>query len=295
MQIDMQNVYDHTGNISEQAMPWLSGHKQHLALLPHLHLLNQHLSSKKAVSVSETAQSGLYFSFLGTGAINTIEDINEIQIAYQAKTVSGEFTLEKDQQLSLLQAHISPSLLASILGETEQHIIQHFMNMQEKLANDSGVISLPLTDKNRLMIKPVLQHRGHSISLAGHVYSLIFTLIEQLQMLSHLSHCEDCQSKLFNAQNLLETPELDTLNIEHLAHQVGLNTEALTIGFHHLTGQPIEHYFVHSRIHSAAAKLRQNPKEKNHNVAQSGFSEDQFEAAFRKHFGVGSHQYGQIH
>ncbi|PYF84244.1 hypothetical protein DFP75_101269 [Marinomonas alcarazii] len=295
MQLNMQDIYDNSGSISEQAMPWLSGHKQRITLLPNLHLLNQHLSSTADVSIHEKAQPGLFFSFLGTGPIKTVEDIQSVQISYQASAISGDFMMKKGESFSLLQTHISPSLLASVLGETEDQVIQHFVAMRNRLGNENAVIQLPVTGNTHPILTNILNHKSHSISLAGHLYSLIFTLIEQLQMLSHLSQCEGCQSKLFNAQNLIEAPELNKLDIQHLAHTVGLNTEALAIGFKHLTGKSIESYFTLNRIESAASKLRQNPAEKSHIVAQSGFSEDQFEAAFIKYFGVYSHQYEQIH
>jgi AraC-like DNA-binding protein len=295
MQISMRDVYDTTGNIQEDVAQWLSGHKQALALLPNLHWLNQHLSSNTDLSIHEEAQSGLYFSFLGNGPIKSAQDINSVQIAYQARPISGHFYIAKDEQYSLLQARISPAHLAAVLGETEEQIIQHFTNMRDKLGNENATIQLPVTGRTRSLIEPILAHKGHSISLAGHLYALIFTLIEQLQMLNHLSQCEDCQRKLFHAQNLIETPQHDALNIQHLAQQVGLNTEALAIGFNLIVGQSIEIYCTRSRIKSAAAKLRQDPSAKPFIVAQSGFSEDQFEAAFIQHFGVSSHQYGQIH
>jgi len=295
MQIDMRNVYDSAGRITEEAAPWLSGHKQRLALLPNLQLLNQHLSSNARMSIQEEAQPGLYFSFLGSKPIKTVNDIDSVQISYQAHRLSGHFFIEEGKEHSLLQARISPAHLASVLGETEDQIIQYFTAIRDKLGNKNKVVQLPVTDRTSRVLEAVLAHKGHSISLAGHLYSLIFTLIEQLQMLSHLSQCQDCQSKLFHAQNLAETPGHDVLNIKHLAHKVGLNTEALAIGFNHIVGQSIESYGTHSRIAFAAVKLRQDPAAKPHIVAQSGFSEDQFEAAFIKHFGVSSHQYEQIH
>ncbi|WP_421854139.1 AraC family transcriptional regulator [Marinomonas sp.] len=295
MQLNMRDVYDNAGNIKEALAAWLSGHKKLLALLPNLHLLNQHLSSNADVSFHEEAQSGLYFSFLGTGPINTAKDIHSVQISYQPQNISSHIVMTKGDEHSLLQTRISPAHLAAVLGETEDQIIQHFMAMGEKLGNKNAVIQLPITERTLTVIEPILAHKSHSISLAGHLYSAIFTLIEQLQMLSYLSQCEECQSKLFHAQNLIETPEYDTLNMKHLAQQVGLNTEALAIGFNLIVGQSIESYCTQSRIKFAAAQLRQNPTAKPHIVAQSGFSEDQFEAAFIQHFGVSSHQYGQIH
>ncbi|NLQ16069.1 AraC family transcriptional regulator [Marinomonas sp. M1K-6] len=295
MQVNMSDVYDNAGNIEKKQSGQLSGHKQLLSLLPNLQLLDQHLHSKTAISIYEEARQGLYFSFLGTSAIKTIQDIESVQISYQARDINGVFSIAENTERSLIQIRITPSHLAMVLGETENQIIQHFSAMQDKLANENAVIQLPLTEKTANIIKPILSHKGHSISLAGHLYAAIFTLIEQLQMLNHLSQCEECQSKLFNAQNLIEIPAKAALNIQQLAHTVGLNTDALAIGFHLLVGQSIESYCTHSRIKVAAAQLRQNPASKSHIVAQSGFSADQFEAAFIQHFGVSSHQYGQIH
>lgn len=295
MQICMHDVYDSTGKVKDEMITHFSGHKRFLALLPNLQLLNQHLYSKTDISIYEEAKQGLYFSFLGTSAIKTIQDIKSVQIAYQPKNISGHFSMNADEERGLLQVHISPEHLASVLGETEAQIIQHFISMDEKLSNDYGVIQLPFTEKAAEISKLVLSHKGHSISLAGHIYALIFTMIEQLQMLNHLSQCEDCQSKLFNAQNLIEAMEHEVLDINNIAQSIGLNAEALAIGFHLIVGQSIESYWTRSRIKFAAVKLRQDPTAKTHIVAQSGFSDDQFEAAFIQYFGVSSHQYGQIH
>ncbi|AEF54242.1 helix-turn-helix transcriptional regulator [Marinomonas posidonica] len=295
MQIHMQDIYDNQGQVKEPVADVLSGHKHRLALLPNLTLLNHHIHAQQTVTLQEEAPAGLYFSFLGTHAIHSVENIQSVQIHYQASPLSGHFEMEKGQQQSLLQIRISPSLLASVLGETEDQIIQHFSAMQKTLSDNGSTIGLPMTHKTRQILEPVLSHTSHSISLAGHIYSVIFTLIEQLQMLSHLSRCEDCQSKLFHAQNLIETPEHDSISIKKLAHLTGLNTEALTIGFYLIVGQSIESYCTQSKIKYAAARLRQDPTAKSHIVAESGFSEDQFEAAFIKHFGVSSHHYGQIH
>ena len=295
MQFNMHDVYNNDGQVKAEMTDCLAGHKQLFALLPNLQLLNQHLHSKTELSIHEEAQSGLYFSFLGTHAINSINDIDSVQVSYQARSISGNLVMQEGEQRSLLQIRITPNHLATLLGESEDHVIQHFTSLKNTLGNNNDFVQLPLTQKSAHICESVLAHHNHSIGLAGHLYALIFTLIEQLQMLNHLSQCEDCQSKLFNAQNLIEASEHQSLNIEHLAQHVGLNTEALIIGFNHIVGQSIEKYWTRNRIKFAAAKLRQNPTEKGNIVAQSGFSEDQFEAAFIQHFGVSSHYYGQVH
>jgi AraC-like DNA-binding protein len=295
MQLNMHDLYDNTGKVKNEMASCLTGHKRLSVLLPNLQLLNQHLHSNADIHIHEEAQAGLYFSFLGTGPINTIDDIASVQVSYQPQKVHGVLTMSKDDQVSLLQIRISTAHLASALGETEEQVIQYFSSMKEKLGNENAIIQLPFTKKMAITSAPILSHSGHSISLAGHVYAVIFNLIEQLQMLKHLSECESCQRKLFQAQNLIEALEHEALNLKHLAQQVELNPEALALGFYLIVGQSLEKYWTGSRIQFAAAKLRQNPTEKGNIVAQSGFSEAQFEAAFIQHFGVSSHQYGQIH
>ncbi|MCB5160674.1 AraC family transcriptional regulator [Marinomonas algarum] len=295
MQLHLRDVYSEQGAVKSEFSSWLKGHRRFSALLPNLSLVNQYLNSHVDLLIQEDAPAGLYFSFIGKGPIHSVNDIDSVQISYHPKSIHGQFLVEKNQPKSILQARITPSLLASVLGETEEQIIQHFSGMKEKLGIDNGIIELSVTVNTTRSLIPVLNHQGHAISLAGHIYSLIFGLIEQLQLLSHLSQCNNCQRKLFQAQNLVEMPEHDTPNIHRLAQQVGLNTEALEIGFHLITGQSIERYCLHNRIQSAAAKIRQDPSAKTHILAQSGFSEDQFEAAFIQHFGIDIHQYGQIH
>ncbi len=295
MQFGMNDVYDINGMIKEEAASSLAGHRQQRHLLPNLRWLNQHLSAKTDVTLREEAERGLYFSLLSEKVIRSANDVETIQICYQPKNIQGEVFITKGQEYALLQAHISADHLAAVLAETENQIIQHFTTMRDQLGNNNGVISLCVTEKTRAIIDALLSHEGQSISLAGHVYSLIFTLIEQLQIQSHLTRCENCQSKIFKAQNFLEMPDYDVLNIPQLARLVGLNTTALLVGFQLFVGQSIDSYYRLGRIKCAAALLREDPSAKSYIVAQSGFSEAQFEAAFIKQFGISSHHYAQIH
>ncbi|MCV2402369.1 AraC family transcriptional regulator [Marinomonas sp. C2222] len=295
MQVHMHDVYEKTGKVNQNMAKHIVGHKHHVALLPNLFLLNQHIKSRSDLSIIEEADAGLYFSFIGGQAIQSIDDIDSVQISYLPRKLQGELEFTKGEQVGLLQMKISSAHLATTLGENEDQIIQHFRMMKEKLGNDNGIIELPFTEKLASLCEPVLTHTGHSISLAGHIYAVIFNLIEQLQMLSHLSQCEDCQSKLFNAQNRIEMLNYEVLDIKQLSQQVGLNPEALEIGFNLIVGQPIRSYWTLTRVKSAAVRLRENPTNKGSILAQSGLSEEQFEAAFLQHFGVSSHHYGQIH
>lgn len=295
MHLNMHEVYNSAGNVHEALAPFINGHKRHVSLLPKLHLVDQHLDCEKDITFTESAAAGLYFSFTGEGPIQGIEDIQAVQINYQARPISGEVHMQAHSQRSLMQIQIAADQLASVLGETEDQVIQHFLTMQKKLGLDGQVIRLPFTPKTADACEPIFSHTGHSISLAGHLYNVIFSLIEQLQMLNHLSSCEGCQSKVFKAQNLLERPHKAYPKLSQLAQQVGLNPEALSIGFYYLVGQDIDGYYLKNKLQFAASQLRQDPNSKQDILAQNGFSEDQFEAEFQQHFGVSTQQYAQIH
>ncbi|MFT2112205.1 helix-turn-helix domain-containing protein [Marinomonas sp. 2405UD68-3] len=295
MHLNMHDVYDEQGAVIDILSEWIQGHKKQIPLLSGLKLSNFHLHTQKDIVFTEKVPRGLYFSFVGSNAIETVEDIQSVQIHYQPQDQIGQFSMKKNEQRGLLQVLISTDYLSLVLGQTEEQVIQHFTNMERKLGNGLPYIQLPFTKSMENLCKSVLDHKGLSISLAGHLYSCLFTLIEQIQMLNHLSECEDCQSKLFKAQNILEVPNNNVFGLEELALAVGLNVDALSIGFKYLVGQSIEDYHKQRRIAFAAEKLRKDPQSKSNIIKQSGFSEEQFETIFTQHFGVNSNQYKQIH
>ncbi|GAA0833046.1 hypothetical protein GCM10009112_20850 [Marinomonas arenicola] len=293
--VNLHEAYDSQGDTISHLSDIIGGHKRHISLLPNLKVIDQHLSCHSDTLFTEQAQQGLYFSLVGTKPIIDSDDIDSIQISYQAQDIVGDFAMAEGEEKSLFQIHVTTELLASLFNETEEQVIQYFSNLFASINQDGPLISLPVTEKNRAVCRLMLAYQRQTLSLIGHVYSCIFTFVDQLKMLNHLSRCEDCQQKVFQAQNLLESPDHGKLEIDQLAHRVGLNSEALTLGFQHLVGQSVERYGMHSRMQYAAAMLRQDPHSKSSVVAKSGFTESQFEAAFVQHFGVSSHQYGQIH
>ncbi|WP_191602741.1 AraC family transcriptional regulator [Marinomonas algicola] len=295
MHLTMQDIYDDHGDVEDTLHEWVQGHKKQVHLLAGLQFSNMHLRAKKDTVFTETAKKGVYFSFIGSKSIQSVDDIHSVQIHYQKDVISGQFSMKQFEERSLLQVVISTEYLSLILGQTEDQVIQHFTSMEQILGNTDPYITLPLTRTVSKLCESMLNHTGLSISLAGHIYACMFTLIEQIQMLKHLSECEGCQSKLFKAQNLLEVPAGKVLDLDELAFSVGLNIDALSIGFMHLVGQSIESYHQRIRIAFAAEKLRKDPNAKPHIIKQSGFSEEQFESVFTQHFGVNSTQYRQIH
>ncbi|REG84221.1 AraC family transcriptional regulator [Marinomonas pollencensis] len=295
LHINLHDAYDAQGDISSHFAASINGHKRHISLLPNLQIIDQHLSCHSETRLTEQAQQGFYFSLIGSQPIDSIEQVESIQVSYQTQDIVGDFVMASGEQRSLFQIHVGTEQLAVLFNETEEQVSHYFSNLFTSLSQGSQTISLPVTEKNRAICQLMLTYQTQTLSLIGHVYSCICTFVEQLKMLNHLARCEGCQQKVFQAQNLLETPDHAGLKTDILAHRVGLNSEALTLGFQHLVGQSIADYGMRSRMQYAAAMLRQNPHSKSSVVAKSGFTESQFEAIFIQHFGVSSHQYGQIH
>ncbi|MBJ7554249.1 AraC family transcriptional regulator [Marinomonas spartinae] len=295
MQIDLHHAYNHQGDIQERYASVISGYKRHIALMPNLELIEQHITCQQDCILSEQAERGLYFTIISDDPIKTTNDIHSISVSYLPKNWSGDFYLTQGDKKSLIQIHILPEQLAHALGETEDQTLLYFSCLFHTLEAQENTLNLPVTDTIKTLWQTILAHTGQNLSLTGHVYACIFTFIEQLKMLKHIAQCNDCQSKIFHAQNLLEVPKNLSLKPQLLAHQVGLNEEALTLGFHYLVGQSISSYSEQRRIQYAAEQLRKNPNAKTSIVAGSGFSESQFEAMFIQHFGISSQHYGQIH
>lgn len=295
MQINLHDAYDSQGKIKESHSQLIEGHKHQISLLPNLELIEQHLICHQESVLTEHAAYGLYFTMAGSAPIKTMDDVESLSVCYVPRDITGHFLIAQKEEKSLIQIRITPQHLANVLGENEDQVITYFDQLFDSLKQENGALTLPITEVNRPVCQAILNNTGQNLSLTGHTYACVLVLIEQLKMLKHLSTCSDCQSKIFQAQNLLEAPDETSLQIHTLAHRVGLNKEALSIGFQYIVGESITHYCARSRIQYAAAKLRKNPDAKMDIIANIGLSESQFEAAFIQHFGVNSQQYAQIH
>lgn len=293
--VDLHAAYDEQGLVAPHLTNVLAGHNLCAPLLPGLYVTDQHIRALEQLSLNEHAADGFYFSLLGSKPIQSIADVEKIQVSFLENAALGHFTLNKNEQHALFQIHISTNQLAALFHESEEKITQYFSKLFHSLGQSRSVLTLPMTDKNKAVGKQVLENKTQKLSLTGHIYAYIFTLVEQIKMLNHLNQCDCCQSKVFQAQNLLEVPENNATNQQSLAHQVGLNDEALLLGFYHLVGQSLDDYSIQVRMQHAANILRTQPNAKHALIAHSGLTELQFEAAFIQCFGVSSQQYGQIH
>ncbi|OUR70077.1 hypothetical protein A9Q77_07825 [Marinomonas sp. 42_23_T18] len=296
MQIPINDIYNEDGLVSALMSDAFSGYKNTYHLMPGLSITQQEVKCSQDTLFFEEAKSGIYFSVLANQTVHSPADFDSLQISYFDHDVAGEFEVKKGEVRSLIQAHFDPELLANALSELPDNLMAFFKTLMHKISPTKNVVCLPVTDRNHTNIKSLMEINAQKqLSLVGQVYAFAFLALEQMQTLSHMLSCNDCQSKLFNVQNLLEADIGKTKELTEFAYQAGLNADALELGFYHLVGHTITQYRDQARLKRAAAMLRTDQYSRSEIVAKTGFSEDQFEAMFIRQFGVPTNQYGQVH
>lgn len=296
MHISINDIYNEDGQVSTLMADAFSGYKHTHQLMPGLSITQQEITCCEDTLFFEEAKGGIYFSLLGNQTTHSPVDFDSLQISYFDHDVAGEFDVKAGDVRSLIQVHFEPELLAHALNEDTDSLMAFFKTLMHKIAPTKNVVSLPITDRNHTNIKSLMEiNAQRQLSLVGQVYAFAFLALEQMQTLSHMLSCNDCQSKLFNVQNLLEADIGITKELTEFAYQAGLNADALELGFYHLVGQTVTQYRDQSRLKRAAAMLRTDHYSRSEIVARTGFSEDQFEAMFIRQFGVPTNQYGQVH
>lgn len=296
MRISINDIYDQNGKVSTLMADAFSGHKNTYELMSGLTLVQQEISCSQDTLFFEEAKGGIYFSLLGNQSAYSPSDFESLQVSYFDNDVAGEFEVKAGEVRSLIQVHFTPEMFSSALNEDTQTLIVFLKALIHKIAPTKSVACLPITDRNHTNIKSLMDiNAQRQLSLVGQVYAFAFLALEQMQTLSHMLSCNDCQSKLFNVQNLLEADIGITKELTEFAYQAGLNADALELGFYHLVGQTVTQYRDQVRLKRAAAMLRTDHYSRSEIVAKTGFSEDQFEAMFIRQFGVPTNQYGQVH
>jgi len=296
MRISINDIYNEEGEVSSLMSDAFSGYKNTYQLMSGLTLTQQEIKCFQDTVFFEKAERGIYFSLLGKQSVYSPADLDSLQVSYFDNDVAGEFEVKADEIHSLVQVHFEPELLANALNEKQAGLIGFLKTLMHKIAPTKSVVCLPITNKSHTNIKPLIENNAQrQLSLVGQIYAFAFLALEQMQTLSHMLSCNDCQSKLFNVQNLLEADIGITKELTEFAYQAGLNADALELGFYHLVGQTVTQYRDQIRLKRAAAMLRTDHYSRSEIVAKTGFSEDQFEAMFIRQFGVPTNQYGQVH
>ena len=296
MNVNMADIYDDKGRVSSLFAESISGHKHSFHLTNGLMLIHQEICCSTDVTFVEAAYSGIYFSLQSNQKIQSASDFTSLKMTYLEKDISGNFIIKAGETRSLLQLHFDPLLLSQLLNEPCEVVEQHLTMLISKLATNKQTIEMPITQQLVQATKPLVKASlDKRLSLSGQAYAFAFLVLEQMQMQSHMLSCSDCQSKLFSVQNLLEADFGVTKELTEFAYQAGLSVEALELGFYHLVGQTIDSYRDQARLKRVAAMIRADKYSRSDIVKVTGFSEDQLETMFIRHFGVPIAQYGQVH
>lgn len=299
MLLEVDNLYDDDGSIRREMRHLVSGHRYHRILTHGLTFLSHQITAHRDFAIKESADEGFYISLVASQPVTSVEDFDAIRLAYSEISLSGEISIKQGETRQILQICVSPDQLAAALSESKETVVEHLRHLINQLG-ERKILTLPLTQRVKNLAGDLLPAAGNVrlLSLLGQCYSLTLLIVEQCQTLHHFQKCADCQSKLFKAQNLVEAAQ-KPFSSEHLAQRVGLNTEALELGFHQLTGQPLKIYQETTHVMQAAALIRKHQGQQHTLVADYlerwGYSTDQFNALFLRHFGVPTTQYGQVH
>ena len=296
MLININDIYNEDGQVSALMSDAFSGYKNTYHLMQGLSLTQQKISCKQDTTFFEEAKKGVYFSLVADKSVHSPTDFSSLQIGYFDNDIAGEFEVKAGEVRHLIQVHFDANVLAGALNEDTQQLMTFLKSQMHKITPTKSMICLALTQRNHTNIESLMAlNPQRQLSLVGQVYAFAFLALEQMQTLSHMLSCNDCQSKLFNVQNLLEADIGITKELTEFAYQAGLSADALELGFYHLVGQTVTQYRDQIRLKRAAAMLRTDHYSRSEIVAKTGFSEDQFEAMFIKQFGVPTNQYGQVH
>lgn len=296
MQVKMAEIYNDNGQVLSCFSESISGYKKCLPLANGLSLTLQKIKCKNEVTFTETAHGGVYFSVHSDKVVALPKDFSLANIRLLEESITESFTLEAGECRSLLQLHCKLPLLAQALNEPLETVKQHLKISTDKLASDGKTISFPITQKLANTFAPLMQLSTEKrLSLCGQTYAFSFLLLEQMQILSHMLSCSDCQSKLFTVQNLLEADCGVTKELTEFAYQAGLNVEALELGFHHLVGVTIEAYRDQIRLKRVATMLRTENYSRTEIAQKTGVSGERLDSLFIQYFGVSIAEYGQLH
>ena len=295
MVINLEDVYDQQGNVNDFVADFLSGSKHVRTLMNGLSITFQTLSAKANLVLSEVAKSGIYISLLSSETITNVTAFSAWQLSLLEHNKMGAFEIAKGETKTLVQVHMSPEQLANALNEGTESVSAILKQSTDKLGQNN-IINLPISSEMQALTAPILQaQKKPSLSLLSQVYSFVFSTLEHIQMLNHLVQCQDCQNRLFQAQNIVEAETTHTLDEAALAESVGLNLTALELGIYHISGISIQAYIDQVKAKLAATLVRQNTLTRSEIAARTGVAEDQFDALFLRHFGVPSVYYAQVH
>ena len=291
MQIQANELFDDMGSVAQAHCRWLTGSQIVKAPMEGLTLIQQSINARQPVTIQELISAGIYITFNGESSISKADDVHSIQVLPVYQDTIVDWSVTEMKSFNWVQVFISWEHLAQVTGESIAQA-QHFFMRQ--VSKETGkALDLPKTQALSRDLNSLLGQEGKRLALVGKLYSLVFQLIEHIQVRHHLSQCEGCQKKLFKSQNMLEAG-IKTSDAD-LAQTVGLTLTALELGFVMISGMTLEEYQIEVAIRRAlSSRLTHGQSLAKQINADTGLAHRDIEKACLKRFGVMSHQLGSM-
>ena len=295
MYIRLDDAYNAKGEVHEHLADILQGTQRQRQLTPSVNVTHHTLKASKSAAFIEETHPGVYLSFISQDLIPKPESIGTLQLSLVEKTMCGGFHLIEGESRCLFQLCIQTEQLAHILQEDTTTVINSLRQSIARLGHN-GILHLPVTtDLIPLLVIFMDNQRLTSLRCLAKSYELVLSSLEKTHVLMHLLTCQDCQNKLFQAQNLLEATEAQSISVSALSQAVDLSIDALELGFFHIVGVSLTDYIDQIRTKYAATLLRQQLLTPREVCEKTGLSETQLNGLFLRHFGMPTSAYSQLH
>lgn len=291
MQIQANELFDSVGAVDQAYSQWLTGSQIVKAPMEGLKLIQQSVRVHQPVTIQEQIDAGVYITFNSTSGIRNADNIETVQVLPVYQDALVDWSATEATSFHWVQIFMSWEQLAQVTGESVSQAQRFFTH---QVSNETGKpLDLPKTHALSNDLNSLLSQEGKRLALVGKMYSLVFQLIEHIQVRHHLSQCEGCQKKLYQSQNMLEA-DVKTSDVT-LAHTVGLTLTALEVGFVIIAGMRLEEYQIEVAIRRALSNHSTEGQSLVKRInADTGMPHQDIEKACLKRFGVMSHQLGSM-
>ena len=290
MILQAKDLFEETGCVNAIYASYLAGQQKLLKPLQDLHFIQQQLHDLQPVVIQEQVKAGVYITFDTATIHHKLQEASPVQVlpVYEDALVDWEVT--RKTCFSWTQIYIGWDQLAAITGEKVEHVQNFF---QRHVSNKTGApLNLTLTQALANDFNQLIHRQGKQLVLVGKLYDVVLQTVEHIQIQHHISQCDDCQKKLFTAQNQIEANHY--LSSEEMAKSIGLTQTALEIGFTAITGMTVGEYQIEVAFRKAMAQPHSGLSLANRLTADTGWTKQDIEKACLKRFGVMSHQLGSM-
>lgn len=288
MILQASDLFDETDAIVSRYARWLTGSQRIRTPANGLTLIEQTITTHQPITIEETVAAGVYFTFTMDQAGHPFDQFDTLQIQPILEASTVQWQVDTPKTFAWIQLYISWEQLATLTRESISQTQRFFLRHTGE--DQSRPIQLPNTCALTQDIRHLLQHDGKRLGLIGKLYNVVFDAIEHVQVQRHISRCDGCQQKLFQAQNLLESNT--TLSTAQLAHDVDLSVTALELGYVVITQMTLNEYQIEVAIRQALHQTTSGLSLARRINEGTGMASHDIEKACLKRFGVLSHQLG---